>query len=42
MRFIEVSHNLNFINGTGWDVHNAGILKQHELIRELDQAVAAA
>ena len=25
VRFIEVSHNLNFINGTGWDVHNAGI-----------------
>ncbi|MGE5192898.1 MAG: DUF1501 domain-containing protein [Deltaproteobacteria bacterium] len=40
-RFIEVSHNLNFLNGTGWDVHNAGIQKQHELIRELDQAVAA-
>ncbi len=41
VRFIEVSHNLNFLNGTGWDVHNAGILKQHELIRELDQAMAA-
>lgn len=40
VRFIEVSHNLNFINGTGWDVHNDGILKQHELIRDLDQAVA--
>lgn len=40
VRFIEVSHNLNFINGTGWDVHNAGILKQHELIQELDRAVA--
>jgi hypothetical protein len=40
VRFIEVSHNLNFLNGTGWDVHNAGILQQHELIRELDQAVA--
>ncbi|HRQ87235.1 MAG TPA: DUF1501 domain-containing protein [Bacteroidia bacterium] len=41
VRFIEVSHNLNFINGTGWDVHNEGILKQHEMIRELDLAVAA-
>ncbi|MCS6851087.1 MAG: DUF1501 domain-containing protein [Gemmataceae bacterium] len=41
VRFVEVSHNLNFINGTGWDVHNAGILKQHELIQELDHAVAA-
>ncbi|MSR32101.1 MAG: DUF1501 domain-containing protein [Gemmataceae bacterium] len=40
-RFIEVSHNLNFVNGTGWDVHNEGILNQHLLIRELDQALAA-
>jgi hypothetical protein len=41
VRFIEVSHNLNFINGTGWDVHNAGIRQQHVLIAELDQALAA-
>jgi hypothetical protein len=40
VRFIEVSHNLNFLNGTGWDVHNDGILKQHALIQELDKAVA--
>lgn len=40
VRFIEVSHNLNFINGTGWDVHNDGILNQHELIRDLDQSMA--
>jgi hypothetical protein len=40
VRFIEVSHNLNFINGAGWDIHNNGILKQHELIRELDSALA--
>jgi hypothetical protein len=40
-RFIEVSHNLNFLNGAGWDVHNEGILQQHALIRELDQAVSA-
>ena len=40
-RFVEVSHNLNFINGTGWDTHNDGILEQHGLIRELDQALSA-
>jgi hypothetical protein len=40
VRFVEVSHNLNFLNGTGWDTHNEGILNQHELIRELDTAVA--
>jgi hypothetical protein len=39
-RFVEISHNLNFLNGTGWDVHNQGILKQHELITELDHALA--
>ena len=41
VRFIEVSHNLNFLNGTGWDVHLEGILHQHALIREMDIAVAA-
>ena len=41
MRFIEVSHNLNFLNGAGWDVHNEGILQQHKLIQELDTAVSA-
>lgn len=40
VRFVEVSHNMNFANGTGWDAHNTGILQQHELIRDLDQAVA--
>ncbi len=40
VRFIEVSHNLNFLNGAGWDVHNRGILDQHALIRELDTAVS--
>ena len=40
VRFIEVSHNLNFLNGIGWDVHNEGILNQHKLIEELDSAVA--
>lgn len=38
VRFIEVSHNLNFLNGSGWDVHNEGILQQHKLIQELDTA----
>ena len=41
VRFIEVSHNLNFINGTGWDTHNDGQLQQHVLIRELDTALSA-
>lgn len=41
VRFIEVSHNLNFLNGAGWDVHNGGILQQHNLIQELDAAMAA-
>ena len=40
VRFIEVSHNLNFINGTGWDTHNDGQLKQHLLIQELDDALS--
>lgn len=41
VRFIEVSHNLNFINGTGWDIHNEGSANQHVLIQELDHALAA-
>lgn len=41
VRFIEVSHNLGFINGTGWDTHNAGQLKQHLLIDELDSALSS-
>jgi len=40
VRFVEVSHNLNFLNGAGWDVHNDGIRNQHALIRELDHALA--
>jgi hypothetical protein len=40
VRFIEVSFNLNFVNGTGWDTHNEGQRKQHELILQLDQALA--
>ncbi|RBP46484.1 uncharacterized protein DUF1501 [Roseimicrobium gellanilyticum] len=41
VRFIEVSHNLNFINGTGWDTHFEGQLNQHLLIQELDVALSA-
>jgi hypothetical protein len=41
VRFVEVSHNLNFLNGTGWDTHNQGQLRQHELIAELDSALSA-
>ena len=41
VRFIEVSHNLGFINGTGWDTHNEGQVNQHLLIEELDKGLAA-
>jgi hypothetical protein len=41
VRFIEVSHNLNFLNGAGWDVHNEGILQQHALIQEMDTALSS-
>ena len=41
VRFIEVSHNLNFINGAGWDTHNAGHLNQYKLIQEIDIALSA-
>jgi uncharacterized protein (DUF1501 family) len=40
VRFIEVSFNLNFINGTGWDTHNEGQKNQHLLIDDLDRALA--
>ncbi|MEY4938600.1 MAG: hypothetical protein RIQ93_335 [Verrucomicrobiota bacterium] len=38
VRFIEVSHNLNFINGAGWDTHADGHLNQYALVQELDSA----
>ena len=41
VRFIEVSLNMNFRNGTGWDTHNQGQLKQHLLIQELDRGLSA-
>lgn len=42
VRFLEVSHNLNFINGTGWDSHNTGQLHLHGLIQELDTALSTS
>lgn len=41
VRFVEVSFNLNFVNGTGWDTHNDGQQNQHLLIQDLDQALSA-
>jgi len=41
VRFVEVAHNLNFVNGTGWDTHNQGQKNQHVLIDQLDQALSA-
>lgn len=41
VRFVEVAHNLNFVNGTGWDTHKEGQQNQWTLIQELDQAMAA-
>ena len=40
-RFVEVSFNLNFVNGTGWDTHNEGQQNQHLLIQGLDQALSS-
>ncbi|WP_437193530.1 DUF1501 domain-containing protein [Planctomicrobium sp. SH527] len=41
VRFIEVSHNMNFVNGSGWDTHNSGQLNQHLLVQDLDQGLSA-
>ncbi|MGN6133549.1 MAG: DUF1501 domain-containing protein [Aureliella sp.] len=41
VRFVEVAHNLNFVNGTGWDTHKEGQQGQWVLLQELDQALAA-
>lgn len=41
VRFVEVAHNLNFVNGTGWDTHKEGQQSQWLLLDELDQALAA-
>jgi len=39
VRFIEISMNLNWVNGTGWDTHNDGQKNQHILIQQLDQSL---
>jgi len=41
VRFIEISHNMNFQNGTGWDTHRGGQLNQHLLIQDIDQSISA-
>ncbi len=41
VRFLEVGYNMNFVNGAGWDTHNAAQKEQHSLIRGLDESVAA-
>ena len=40
-RFVEVSYDLNFKNGTGWDTHNEGQKSQHVLIQSVDTALSA-
>jgi hypothetical protein len=40
VRFCEIGFNLNFVNGAGWDTHNAAQKEQHHLIRRLDQGVS--
>jgi hypothetical protein len=41
VRWVEVSFNLNFINGTGWDTHAHGQREQHRLIASLDVGLSA-
>lgn len=41
VRFVDVSFNLNFLNGTGWDTHGDGQTNQHKLIQGLDQSLTA-
>jgi hypothetical protein len=40
VRFLEVGFNINFVNGAGWDSHNAAQLELHQLIRGLDTSMA--
>jgi hypothetical protein len=40
VRFLEVGFNLNFVNGAGWDSHNAAQNELHQLIGGLDRSVA--
>jgi uncharacterized protein (DUF1501 family) len=41
VRFLEVGYNINFVNGAGWDTHNAAQKEQHQLIQGLDKSMAA-
>jgi len=41
VRFVEVSHNMNFVNGVGWDTHQQAQVQQYILIRQLDDALSA-
>ncbi len=41
VRFLEVGYNINFVNGAGWDTHNAAQREQHTLIQGLDKSMAA-
>ena len=40
VRFLEVGFNMNFVNGAGWDSHNAAQRELHQLIQGLDRSVA--
>ncbi|MDR3401530.1 MAG: DUF1501 domain-containing protein [Chthoniobacter sp.] len=40
VRFMEVGFNLNFVNGAGWDSHNAAQRELHVLIQGLDHVVS--
>jgi uncharacterized protein (DUF1501 family) len=40
VRFMEVGFNINFVNGAGWDSHNAAQKELHQLIQGLDRSVA--
>jgi hypothetical protein len=40
VRFVEVGFNLNFVNGAGWDTHNAAQRDLHVLIKGLDHVLS--
>lgn len=40
VRFLEVGYNINFVNGAGWDTHNAAQREQHTLIQGLDKSMS--
>lgn len=40
VRFMEVGFNLNFVNGAGWDAHNAAQRELYVLIDGLDRVVS--